>query len=134
MAIALTEVNHQLEESEYISVLLHKIPVKPTKLVILAVGVVVALLRASDFITSRNHRYALGEQKNGCEVFNLSPTQCINFWVVSLSFNATIPAQIVIDTILIILAISFIVLVVIRDQIIESEPIMTSNEINAVDW
>src|SRR5581483_9292138 len=38
------------------------LPVQPRDLVVLAVGVVVALLRAADLVTGEQHRDALGEE------------------------------------------------------------------------
>src|SRR5436305_8582005 len=111
--MALAERNHLFEEAEQIMILFHEMPIEPTDLIILAVGVVVSLLGTSDFIASHKHRDALGEQKNSCKILDLALAQCLNVRIVRLSFHTTIPAQIIIITIPIPFAIAFVVFIVV---------------------
>ena len=43
--------------------------------VVLAIGVVVALLRAAAFVAEKDHRHALTEQERGHEVLNLADAE-----------------------------------------------------------
>jgi len=45
-----------------------KIPIVPTDRVVLAIGVIIALLGAADFISSGNHRRACRQQKSRQQV------------------------------------------------------------------
>ena len=47
-------------------------PVEPAELVVLAVGVVVAALRAADLVAGDEHRHALREQQDRSEVLDLA--------------------------------------------------------------
>ena len=62
----------QLHEPPQSRVLLHQGPVEPTDLVVLAIGVVVALLRPADFVSGQQHRRADGQQIEGQEVLDLA--------------------------------------------------------------
>src|SRR5207249_2258541 len=53
--MAFAEVDHELPEPEQAAVFLHLLPVEPAQWAVLAIGVVVALLRAADLIARQNH-------------------------------------------------------------------------------
>src|SRR2546425_7551969 len=87
--MALAQRNHLFEEAEHlIIVLFREIPIEPTDLVILAVGVVVSLLCPSDFITGYKHGHTLGEQKNSRKILDLALAQCLNVRMVCLALHA----------------------------------------------
>src|SRR4249919_748325 len=71
----LTERDHQFEEPEHIRVLLFQLPIEPTDLVILAIGIVIALLRPSYFITGKHHRNALRKHEYGHTILDLTLSQ-----------------------------------------------------------
>ena len=48
------------------------------------------------------------------------------------SLHAAVPAQIVVGAVAVVLAIGFVVLSVVRDEIVESEPVMAGHEIDAL--
>jgi uncharacterized membrane protein len=47
-------------------------PVKPTGFIVLAVGVVVAALRAAKFVSAEQHRHAARDQQGQQEVLDLA--------------------------------------------------------------
>src|SRR5215472_1367981 len=132
--MALAQRNHLFEEAEHLLVLFRKVPIEPADLVILAVGVVVSLLCASDFIAGHKHGDPLGEQKNSRKILDLALAQCLNVRIVGLPFNTAIPAQIIVVAVPIAFAIGFVVFIVVRHQVIERKSIMGGDEIDAVDW
>ena len=58
-------LDHAADEIQQGLPLLVQVPVEPGELVVLAVGVVVALLRAADLVAAQQHRHALGKQQRG---------------------------------------------------------------------
>jgi len=61
----------------------------------------------------------------------LLPTQGLNGRISSGTFDATVPAIVVIGPILIVLAIRFVVLLVITDQVVQRETVVAGNKIDA---
>ena len=56
---ALAELNHLFDETMDVSMLFDQAPVEPANFVVLAIRIVVAVLRAAEFIARQNHWYAL---------------------------------------------------------------------------
>ena len=50
-------------------------PIEPADLVVLAIGVVVAVLGPAEFVAARQHRHALGKKEGGEEIAALSGAQ-----------------------------------------------------------
>src|ERR1039457_835257 len=71
--------------------LVEMLPVDPRDLVVLAVGVVVAALRATDLVATAQHRAALRGQAGGGEIAALPCTQLEDRRVVGRAFDAAIP-------------------------------------------
>src|SRR5436190_206875 len=117
--MAFSKSDHQFKESKYLSVLLSQMPIYPTDLVILAIGIVVASLGATDFVASLNHGNTLREHENGQKIPDLAHTKRLNVGIVRFAFNAAIPAQILIDAISALFPIGLIVFVVIGHEIIQ---------------
>src|SRR6476646_5602946 len=98
--------------------LFEQTPVKPVRLIIMAVIVVVAKLSASNFIAHENHGHA-NRKKSDCQnVLNLSVPKFLDRWVIGWTFNATIPAPVVGCSIFVMIVIRFIVFVVVGNQIV----------------
>src|SRR5262245_34648292 len=74
----LTKRDELSYEPEHVAVLLEQRPVEPADLVVLAVRIVVATLRAANLITHQQHWRADGEQSQGKKVFDLAIPQRIN--------------------------------------------------------
>ena len=70
-----------------------EIPVDPADLVVLAVGVVVAALRAIQLVARQQHRHALREEQRGQHVAHLAAAQRDDAPVVGRTFDAAVPAD-----------------------------------------
>ena len=112
-------------------VLLRERPVDPGDLVVLAVGVVVAALRARELVAGEQHRRSLRQQQRREQVAHLPSAQLVDSRVVGLAFDAAIPRAIVGVAVVVVLAVRFVVPVVVRDEIVEREAIVRRHEIDA---
>src|SRR5207245_4841749 len=120
------EPRHELQE-----LLVRVLPIEPADLVVLAIGVVVPLLRATDFVAGQQHRDALREQQRREEVPLLACSQAVDRRIVRRSLDTTVPGAIVGLTVLIVLAVRFVVLVVVLDEVLQSEAVVTGDEVDA---
>src|SRR5260370_31092084 len=127
------ERNYVFEEPEQPLILLHQLPIEPANLVILAISIVVSLLRPPDLISAQEHRNASREEQNRRKILDLQLAQRLNVGIVRCSLDATIPAQIIVDAIPVILAVGLVVLVIVGNQVIQGEAIVTGDEIDAID-
>jgi hypothetical protein len=90
------ESDHELKETEYIGVLSEPIPIKPSRLVVLIVRVVIPALRMQEFIASREHRYPIRQHQQATEIFRLAFSQSNHFGSNAvIAFPTAIPAEIV---------------------------------------
>src|SRR5208283_4778721 len=94
--------------------------------------IVVAVLGAAYFISHQQHWCTDGQHVQHNEVFDLTAPQRIDPEILYRPFGTTVPTQVVVHAIAIALAILFIVLLVVRDQIVEGETIMTGYEIDTL--
>ena len=115
-----------------VRVLLYQIPVEPVCLIIVAVGIVVAMPRMPGFIAHEDHRHSHREHRDGKKVLYLTVAEFFDGGVVGRSFHAAVPAQIVIRAISIFLTVRLVVLVVVRNQVIQGESIVAGYEIDAL--
>src|SRR5215475_8641572 len=116
----------------YISVLRYQRPIKPTGLIVLAIGVVVATLCAPDLVTHRNHRQAQREHGHGQKVLYLPVAYLFYLPVIAWAFYAPVPASVVVDAVMVGLAVQLIVLLVVRDKIVKREAVVTCHEVHAL--
>ena len=107
------------------------LPVEPIYLVVLGVGIVVAVLGMAELVASEDHGRALGEQKRRQEIALLARAQFLDRRIVGGALHAVVPGIIVGVTVAIVLAVRLVVLVVIRDEIVQVEPVMRGDEIHA---
>ena len=107
------------------------LPVEPADLVVLTIGVVVAFLRASEFVARANHRGALREQEGREKVSHLSLAQRLDFRVFGWAFDAAVPRAIVRMAVAVVLAVRLVVLVVVGDEVAKGETIVGDDEIDA---
>src|SRR4030095_5674474 len=119
-----------LDKATHVAVLSEHAPVEPTRLVIVAVHVVVAELRASHFVAHQQHRRALCKQGQSQEILHLSIAKRLNRRVSGRAFDAAVPAQIVIGAVAVPLPVALIVLDVVGNEIVECEPIVAGDEVN----
>src|SRR3954454_5921150 len=131
--LAPAQRDHLAEEPEDVALLLaREIPVEPADLVVLAVGVVVALLRAADLVAGDEHRRPLREEQDRSEVLDLSLAERIDPRGVRRAFHAVVPADVVVHPVTVALAVRIVVLRVVRDEVVEGETIVGGDEVDAV--
>src|SRR5215510_5531396 len=107
------------------------LPVKPTDLVVLTIGVVVAVLRPTPLIAAAEHRHALGKKEGREKIAPLPVAQRIDLRVVGRTFGAAIPRLIIVVAVAIVVAVQLVVFLVVADQIGQCESIMGCNEVDA---
>src|SRR5579884_3555763 len=132
--MSLAKGNHVFAESEDALILLGTVPIEPANLIILAIRIDVALLGPPDFVACQQHRHSSREQENRHKILDLTFAQRLNSRIVNLSFNTTIPAQIVIVAIAVLLAVEFVMFFLIGHQVIEGKAIVAGDEIDAIQW
>src|SRR5579871_3056423 len=106
-------------------------PVKPTRFVILAVGVIVAVLRSPHLISHQEHRESKRNHRRGQEILHQAIAQLLDRRIIRWAFDPQIVAPVVVRPVAIILAIRFVVFRVVRDEIVEGKTVVTCDEINA---
>src|SRR5437762_13679670 len=106
----LAKGNQALSELEELALLLVQVPIKPALLVVLAVRIVVALLRATDLITTEEHRHTLREKQRGKKGSLTAHAQVIDARVFRWSLHAAVPRVVVVGAVLIVFAVGFVVL------------------------
>src|SRR5215469_16462713 len=116
----------------YISVLRNQRPIKPTGLVVLAIGVVITTLGAPDLVTHQNHRQPQREHCHTQKVLHLPVSYLFYPRVIRWAFDAPVLASVVIDAILVGFAVQLVVLLVVGDKVVEREAVVTCNEVHAL--
>src|SRR5215510_5168203 len=119
-------------EPMYISVFHDQRPIKPTGLVVLAIGVVITTLCAPDLVTHQNHRQTQREHGHGQKVLYLPVSYLFYLGVIRWAFNTPVAASVVVGAILVGFAVQLVVLLVVRDKIVEREAVVTCHEVHAL--
>src|SRR5207302_8488543 len=107
-----------------------EVPVEPGQRVVLAVGVVVALLRVTELVAAEDHRDALGEQEGGEEVALLALAEREDVGVLGGAFGAAVPTVVVVGAVLSVLAVGLVVLLVVADEVLEAEAVVGGDEVD----
>src|SRR5215469_4588491 len=92
-------------------------PVEPGSLIVLAIRVVVAALRASNLVSTKQHRHSERQQQCREKVALLTITQSVDLPIVGLPLYTVIRAVIGVGTVAIVRAVPVIVLVVVADEV-----------------
>src|SRR5215469_2213422 len=116
----------------YISVLRNQRPIKPTGLVVLAIGVVITTLCAPDLVPHRNHRQTQREHGHGQKVLYLPVSYLFYLGVIGWAFDTPVPASVIIDAILVGFAVQLVVLLVVGDKVVERKAVVTCHEVHAL--
>ncbi len=107
------------------------LPVHPADLVVLAVGVVVAPLRAFDLVAHQQHRGAVAQHQRG----DRGPAQAVahgkHVLVVGRALDAAVPAQVVVVAVAVALLVRLVVLVVVGPEVHQREAVMGGDEVDA---
>src|SRR5215813_11249624 len=116
----------------HVSVLLDEGPVKPTGLIVLAIGVVVTTLRAPDFVPHQNHRQPQRKHCHRQKVLHLPVSQLLDIGIIRGTLETRVPASVVIAAIPVVFAVWFVVFLVVRNKVIQCETVMTCHEVHAL--
>src|SRR4051812_27438333 len=89
------------------------------------------MLGLTEFVSGEKHGNSLRKKKCGQEVSLLSGAQRIDACIIRGTFDTAVPAFVIVSSVAVLFAISFVVLVVVTDQVAQSETVMGSNEVAA---
>ena len=120
-----------LHEGEEFPVVGGKIPVHPADLVVLAVGVVVAVLGAAHLVAGHQHWHALGEKQGRQQVALLLRAQGIDAGIIGRPLGAAVPGVVVVGAVTVVLAVGLVVLVVVAHQVVQGEAVVGGDEVHA---
>src|SRR5215216_8033161 len=94
--MSLSELYQLSRELKKLILLFVTLPIKPTDVVVLTIGVVIAVLCPTPFISAAEHRHALGKKQCREKIAALPVAQGVNLWLVGRTFDAAIPRVIII--------------------------------------
>src|SRR5512132_4157211 len=83
------------------------LPVKPTDVVVLTIGVVVAVLCPTPLISAAEHRHALGKKQCREKIAALPVAQLVNLRVISRTFDAAIPRLVIVVAVAVFVVVQF---------------------------
>src|SRR6266566_10168288 len=104
------------------------LPVKPTDVVVLTIGVVVAVLCPTPLISAAEHRDALGKKQCREKIAALPVAQHVNLRLIGRTFDAAIPRLIIVVAVAVFVVVQLVVFFVVTDQIGQCEAVMGCNE------
>src|SRR4029434_8345790 len=88
-------------------------------------------LPAADFVAAKQHRNALRQKQRGQEISLLTITQLGDLRVFRGSLRAALPRSIMAFHVAAFFTVGFVVLVIIRDEIIERKTVVSGDKIDA---
>src|SRR6202034_3180806 len=107
------EATEEINEREPLVV---HVPIEPARCVVLAIGVVVAVLRAAEFVAGADHRRALRQDQRREQIPHLAPPQRLYLFVVGGPLRTAVPGTVVGVAVAVLLAVRLVMLVVIGDE------------------
>ena len=128
-----TQVDQLRDEGEQALAIIIQIPMRPGDLVVLAVGVVVALLGAGNLVASADHGDALADQQCGEHVAHLPLAQFVDVADGGFPFHTAVPRTVIAFAVAVAFAVGVVVLLVVAHQIVEGEAIMRGDEVHRGD-
>src|SRR3954451_19256383 len=105
-------------------------PVIPAKHVVLAGGVVIAVLGTADLVAAEKHRRALRQEESGQKVPLLPGADGKDLRVCRGAFMSVIAGDVVVRTVSIPLAIRPVVFEIVGDEIAQGESIMGGDKVD----
>jgi len=106
-------------------------PIEPGDLVVLAVRIVVAFLRATNFITHQEHGNPLAEQQRRKHVFDLANANGFDVLLFAWTLYTVVVAAVVVVSISISLTVGIVVLVFVAYQIVHGKAVMGRHKVDA---
>ena len=131
--VGLAERDGLPDEVEQLAVALEQIPVHPRDLVVLAVGVVVALLGAAEFVAAQQHRHALRKEQRGHQVLLAAQAPRADRRIVRRPFLAAVVAVVVVVAVAVVLAIGQVVLLGVADEVGDGEAVVAGDVVDALE-
>src|SRR3974377_193764 len=98
-------LNQQLQEPEDICMFREQAPVEPTRLVVLAVSVIVSGLAAPHLIAHDKHGTPAEQHDGGEEVLPLPVSELLDCLIVRRALDAAVPAPVLLTPVAVVLAI-----------------------------
>ena len=123
--------DHSPSKTVDLFVLFEQAPIEPAHFVILAVGIVIAELGSAKFIPAEQHGNASRDKQGQQKILNQTDPDTLDSWILTWPFHAAIVAIVGIGSIAAELSIFVIVLLLVADQVVEREAVMTSHEVEA---
>src|SRR5204863_4139408 len=114
-----------------VCVLLQPRPVEPVALVVAAVGVVVAVLRAPHLVAHENHGNTERKQRDRQHVLHLTVAKTLDVGIGGRPFDAAVPAAVVVGAVPVLLAVVLVVFLVVRDEVVQREAVVAGDEVHA---
>ena len=112
--------------------LLNQRPIEPGNFVVLTEGVVVSTLAAPHLVSHQQHRRAGRQQGQAKGVLDLAIAQPFDLGIGRRTFDAAVPAEIMVASITVSFAIRLVVLVVERNEVIERKAVVAGYKIDAL--
>src|ERR1017187_3720793 len=129
---AFSQIGHVADKiGEVVAVAVEAFPADPADLVVLAVGIVVAVLAVADLVAGENQRQALRQQQTGKLVLPKLTAKCCYRRIVGRAFIAAIVAVVLAGAVAVVFAIGLVVLFVVTEQIRQREAVMHGDVIDA---
>ena len=126
----LAQGDQLLDEMEQALVFGQIIPVEPADGIVLAVGIVVAVLRIAEFVACQEHRCAAAAEEDGQGIADETVSQAVDFRVVGFAFGAAVPAVVVVFAVRIAPAIGLVVFFVVAVEVVQGETVMAGDEVD----
>src|SRR4029434_6297735 len=111
--LCLTQAYYLADKVEEGAVVRREMRLDPRHRGVLRIGIVVAVLRLSEFITRQKHRYALRKKKRGQKIALLLRTQRADACLGRRALNPAVPTLVIVSPVAIFFAVCFVVLLTI---------------------
>ena len=105
-------------------------PVHPGEGIVLAIGVVVAVLRLAHFRAGAQHGGAARQEQRGQEITLVALPRRQDAGVVGRSFHPMVPGPVLVPAVAVVLAVIVVVLAVVADEIGQGEAVVGRDEID----
>jgi hypothetical protein len=106
------------------------LPFQPTDFIVLAIGIVVAALRAAAFVSRGQHRHTLGNKQSRQKIALLPAAHGVDLSIIGDPFCPAVPAIIILFSIPVIFTVCVIVSVLLAHEVGKREAIVGRDEVN----
>src|SRR3989441_7906996 len=111
--------------------LFRSVPIHPADLVVLAVRVVVPALSPAQFVAVQDHRHPLRAEQGGQHVALDALAHPADARRLGRSLGAPVLAVVGVRAVTVVLAVRLVVLVLVADQVLQGEPVVARDEVDA---